>query len=125
MFGHSQPEQEFEQMPHTPENIVVWAEIPVTDMARSIAFYASVLNTELTLDDSGPNPMAIHLYPGKPAPEGTGPTIHLACPDALSAARERVEQAGGKVMSGVMEIPDGLFFYCLDPDGNSIGLFTR
>ena len=136
MFGHSQPEQEFEQMPHTPENMVVWAEIPVTDMARSIAFYASVLNTELTLDDSGPNPMAIlptadkmgvagHLYPGKPAPEGTGPTIHLACPDALSAARERVEQAGGKVMSGVMEIPDGLFFYCLDPDGNSIGLFTR
>ncbi|MCF3631006.1 VOC family protein [Thalassospiraceae bacterium LMO-SO8] len=123
-------------MSHTPQNMVVWAEIPVTDMARSIAFYSAILETELTLDDGGPNPMAVlptadkmgvagHLYPGKPAPEGTGSTIHLACPGALAAARTRVEKAGGKVVSGVLEIPDGMFFYCQDPDGNSIGLFTR
>jgi predicted enzyme related to lactoylglutathione lyase len=29
-----------------------------------------------------------------------------------------------KVVSPIVEIPAGRFAYCLDPDGNSIGLFT-
>ncbi|MEQ8228564.1 MAG: VOC family protein [Rhodospirillales bacterium] len=123
-------------MPQAEKNVVVWTEIPVTDMARSMAFYSAVLDLDLTLDDSGPNPVAMiptadkmgvagHLYPGQPAAEGTGPTIHFACPDKLAAARSRVEDAGGKVVSGIITIPDGSFFYCLDPDGNSLGLFVR
>ena len=63
----------------TPENAVVWFEIPVTDMKRGKAFYDAVFKTELQEDNTGPNPMAIfpvkdmkvgnsgHLYPGKPA----------------------------------------------------------
>ena len=123
-------------MSFTPEHFTVWTEIPVADIDRAIAFYNKVLDTDLKKDESGPNPMAMfstsgkdgvagNLYPGKPAAEGTGPTVHLASPDQLENALERVGQAGGKVVSDIVSIPAGRFAYCLDPDGNSIGIFSR
>ncbi len=122
-------------MSFNPEHFTVWAEIPVQDMDRAIRFYNEVFKTDLKKEDSGPNPMATfpttgdtgvagHLYPGKPAPAGCGPTIHLASPDKLEDALKRVEKAGGKVVSQPVQIPVGRFAYCEDPDGNSIGLFT-
>ena len=38
---------------------VVWAEIPVSDMARAKAFYASLLGAPLVDEDAGPNPLAM------------------------------------------------------------------
>jgi len=123
-------------MSFTPEHFAVWTEIPVADIDRAIAFYNTVLDTDLKKDESGPNPMAMfptstpggvsgHLYPGKPAAQGEGPTIHLACPDKLEDALGRVKGAGGKVLSDVVTIPAGRFAYCLDSEGNSIGVFSR
>ena len=120
----------------TPENAAVWFEIPVSDMARAKAFYGAVLDTELKDENAGPNPMAIfpaagkdsvagHLYPGKPAAGGSGNTIHLQSPEPLEAALGRVRDHGGKVLSDIITIPAGRFAYCLDPDGNSIGLFGQ
>lgn len=119
----------------TPENAAVWFEIPVTDIKRSTAFYGAVLETQLKEDNTGPNPMAIfpagkdsavagHLCPGKPSASGSGNTIHLASPTPLEDAMERVTKNGGKVVSPVVTIPAGRFAYCLDPDGNSFGLFA-
>lgn len=113
---------------------VVWAEIPVTDMARARTFYAGLLGGELKEDTTGPNPIAFlpcdgedvvagHLYPGKPAARGTGPTIHLAVNGDLDAAMERVREGGGEVVSPVISIPAGSFFYAHDTEGNSVGLF--
>jgi len=118
-----------------PENAAVWFEIPVADQARAKAFYAAVLGGELKDQDGGPNPMSVfpaasgsavsgHLYPGRPAAEGTGITIHLAAPAPLEAAMERVAAHGGKIVSPIVTIPAGRFVYCLDPDGNSFGLFN-
>ena len=117
----------------TPRNAAVWFEIPVTDMERAKAFYRTVLDVELKDENMGPNPMAIfparengvagHLYPGKPAGSGEGNTIHLASPDPLEKALERVTANGGEVISDIVTIPAGRFAYCRDPDGNSIGLF--
>lgn len=111
----------------------VWTEIPVTDLDRAIDFYGKVFDWTLTKDESGPNALANfstdlagvhgHLYPGRPAAPGTGPTIHLAVPDTLAAATDRLKVAGGKVVAGPISIPVGNFTYCEDPDGNSIGLF--
>ncbi len=123
-------------MPHSPEHFTVWTEIPVTDIDRAIAFYNTVFDTEMKKDETGPNPMAMfptstpggvagHLYPGKPATDGSGPTVHLASPDKLEDALERVKAAGGQVLSEPIAIPAGRFAYCQDPDGNSIGLFSR
>ncbi len=118
-----------------PENAAVWFEIPVTDMARAKAFYGAVLQNELTDQDGGPNPMSVfkatgqksvagHICPGKPAANGSGNTIHLAVAAPVEDAMERVTANGGKVLSPVIAIPAGRFAYCLDPDGNSIGLFS-
>ncbi len=122
-------------MSFVPKDFTVWAEIPVTDMDRAITFYNSVFKTEMKKDETGPNPMAMfptagptgvagHLYPGKPAPEGTGPTVHMASPDVLEDALDRVKAAGGKVISEPVAIPAGRFAYCMDLDGNSIGIFS-
>lgn len=122
-------------MSFAPEHFTVWAEIPVTDLDRAITFYNTVFKTTLVKEENGPNPMAMfptkdqkgvagHLYEGKPAPEGTGHTVHLNTPDSLEESLERVKQAGGKVVSDIISIPVGRFAYCLDPDGNSIGLFS-
>jgi predicted enzyme related to lactoylglutathione lyase len=122
---------------NTPDNATIWFEIPVTDMDRAKSFYSAVLQTQFVDDDTGPNPMAIfavsdmksgvsgHLYPGKPAKDGIGPTIHLAAPEPLEEALQRVGENGGTVLSPVITIPPGRFAYCTDPDGNSIGVFTR
>lgn len=116
----------------TDRVIMAWGEIPVTDLENSIAFYNAVFGYDMTIDNSGPNPMAVlgglmnsagaHLYPGKPAADG-GNTIHLGLPDSLEAGMERCAKAGGQVVSPAIEIPAGRFAYATDPDGNSIGMF--
>ena len=123
-------------MAFSPEHFAVWMELPVTDLDRAAAFYNTVFDTELKRDESGPNPMAIfptstpggvagHLYPGTPAPEGRGATVHFPCPDKLEDALARVTAAGGRVLSDPVSIPAGRFAYCLDTEGNSIGVFAR
>ena len=117
-------------MPGTP--IVVWNEVPVTDLDRAVEFYNTVFGWTMSVDHTGPNPMAVfgsdmetiggHLYPGTPA-QGNGPTVHLAVPGALEEAVERCRGAGGAIHSGPIDIPPGRFAYVTDPDGNSIGLF--
>lgn len=122
-------------MSFQPQHFGVWFEIPVTDMARAVQYYQSVLQTELTLCEDGPNPMATfttkdesgvsgHLYPGKPAEHGAGTTIHLSCPGSLEETLQRVKDAGGQVISDIITIPPGRFFYSIDLDGNSIGFFS-
>ncbi|MEM9427188.1 MAG: VOC family protein [Pseudomonadota bacterium] len=120
-------------MSFTPDNALVWGEIPVRDLDRGMAFYSAVFGYDLKSEDAGPNPVAYlptdqpgiagHLYPGEPAAPGTGPTMHLAVPDTLEAAAERCWKAGGTVKSEPIAIPVGRFQYVEDPDGNSIGLF--
>lgn len=116
-------------------NTCVWFEIPVRDLERARQFYSAVLKRDLVVTDGGPNPAVFftsmsdggvsgHLYPGKPSAAGTGPTIHLAAPDALDACMQRVWDSGGTVVSEVIEIPGGRFFYATDLDGNSIGFFA-
>ena len=121
-------------MTEQSQNALVWVEIPVSDMEKSAAFYSAVFGFSLTIDTSGPNPMAMfpdkatmgvggHLYPGKPASEGQGPTPHLAVPGKLEDAMQRCTVAGGVVRSPIVTIPPGRFAYAEDLDGNSIGLF--
>lgn len=120
----------------TPENAAVWFEIPVNDLAAGKNFYNAVLETELVDMEMGPSTVAIfpckdpqtgiagHLYKGSAGEAGRGNTIHLATPDKLETAMDRVVDNGGKVVSDIVTIPAGRFVYCLDPDGNSIGLFN-
>ncbi len=121
-------------MAHAPQNFTVWSEIPATDMDKAIAFYNAVFDFDLKIDNSAENPVAMfptadgsgvagHIYPGKPATPGEGPTIHFAVPGKLEDAMTRTRNAGGKIHGDVITIPIGRFAYATDPDGNSIGLF--
>ncbi|MCA8882052.1 MAG: VOC family protein [Rhodobacteraceae bacterium] len=120
-------------MSFTPKDFTVWIEIPVRDLDKAVEYYARVTGADLIPEEIGPNRtarfptaakgVAGHLYEGAPAPEGAGPTIHLMFDGPLETALERVWEAGGKVVSDPISIPDGRFAYTLDPDGNSIGLF--
>ena len=121
---------------NVPENAAVWFEIPVSDLKAGMAFYNAVLETELVETEMGPETVAIfpnkdpasgvagHIYSGKPGEPGKGNTIHLAVQEKLESAMDRVVENGGKVVSDITPIPAGRFVYCLDPDGNSIGLFN-
>ena len=125
------------QMPAPVNRMSVWFEIPVTDLDRAQTFYEAVLGISMIPmnDPSAPNPMVWfndpaspvtsgHLYPGKPSAEGTGNTIHMLALDPLETVMTRVEPAGGKVVSPIIDIPAGRFVYITDPDGNSVGLFN-
>lgn len=120
-------------MSNPAHNSGCWFEIAVSDLDASMAFYGAVLQQDLSIDNTGPNPMVMlsfnddtpgiggHLYPGKPSREGS--TIHLVVGDSLDAARDRIIAAGGAVESPDIQIPPGNFFYARDIDGNSLGMF--
>ncbi|AQR73639.1 VOC family protein [Sphingomonas sp. LM7] len=114
---------------------IVFTEIPVADPERACKFYETLLQGPLARSDNGPNPIwmlphaegdhaAGHLYPGQPAKDGGGMTAHFAvADDDLADAMERVRRGGGEVLSEVVDIPVGSFFYARDSEGNSLGLF--
>lgn len=121
-------------MSFTPENALVWCEIPVTDLKKSMVFYEAVFDYKIKLDESMPEPFAFlittdtpgaagHLYVGKPSSDGSGPTVHLVVPGTVEEAAVRCRKAGGTVLGDVITIPPGRFQYIQDIDGNSIGLF--
>ncbi|MGL4491088.1 MAG: VOC family protein [Rhizobiaceae bacterium] len=127
-------------MTNMPKNSVVWFEIPVSSLEKAKQFYSTVTGYPMKDEEMGPNKMVFfgysgaenadasdaisgHLYEGKPAAKGTGGTIHLSVAN-VDEALKRVAPAGGEVVSDIIAIPAGRFAYCLDPDGNSIGLFS-
>lgn len=117
----------------TARPTTVWTEIPVADLDAAKAFYEQVFGWTMQKVEMGPNPVMMfagdaqgvhgHLYAGKPAGQGQGPTVHLAVPGTLSEAVDTCKAAGGTVLSPPIEIPAGRFAYAQDPDGNSLGLF--
>jgi len=113
---------------------IVFTEIPVSDAARARRFYETLLETVLVEDRTGPNPVWLfpggeggapmgHLYPGTPAQDGAGMTAHFAVTDTLSDAMQRVKDGGGEIVSDIVKIYAGSFFYAKDSEGNSLGLF--
>ena len=116
----------------TTSPVLVWCEIPVTDLDKSAKFYKTVFGYSTVRDDTQVNPMvnlttdmqaiAGHLYPGTSASDG-GNTVHLALSDKLEDGMKRSADAGGEVVSPIITIPPGRFAYAKDIDGNSIGLF--
>ena len=122
-------------MSTVPTHAVVWFEIPVTDLAKSTAFYQAITQHEMVQTEMGGQAMSIfpttdpatgvsgNLVEGKPAGEGAGPTLHLVCKGKLEDTIQRVWDAGGRVVSPEVVIPEGRFAYCLDLDGNSISIF--
>lgn len=111
---------------------VVHFEIPVDDPERASAFYRDALGWEIA--GWGDQPYWL-VTAGKPEDVGADGAligrgdIHqhpvlVVGVESIDDALARVEQAGGTVLQGRMEIPTvGWSAYIRDPEGNTVGLF--
>ncbi|MGQ5521702.1 VOC family protein [Chitinimonas sp. PSY-7] len=115
-----------------------WFELPTHDLARATRFYAAVLATELTEDDSVGDVQMVMLPHGKSRvggalvkcrhmqPEATGTLVYLNTPD-LDAVLGRVEAAGGAILMPKTFLREdiGSIAIMRDTEGNSVGLHSR
>jgi predicted enzyme related to lactoylglutathione lyase len=118
-------------------NAVGWFDIYVSDMARAVAFYESVLEQKLEkLPDatgetemmSFPGDMASYgaagaLVKSRHSGPGAGGTLVYFNAEDCSIEESRVEAAGGKVVRSKFSIGEfGWVTLCEDTEGNMFGL---
>lgn len=119
-------------------NAISWFAIPVADLERARAFYSTML--DITMPDvvtpSGTCAVFPQMESGvagslnpfmgfKPTAD-SGVTIWLDAGPDLQVALDRVETAGGKILSGKEEIGEyGFMAMILDTEGNRIGLHSQ
>jgi uncharacterized protein len=119
------------------ENAVVWFDIPVTDMARAKKFYSTIFATEFAeMPGSGGTVVFFPMEPGSAGgdlalgenqvPSTQGCTVYLNGGEDLSHVLDRVEPAGGKVLTPKSFMGDmvGNIAFFLDTEGNRIGLHS-
>ena len=106
-----------------------YIELAVADTARSKAFYGRAFGW--TFIDFGPGYTeftAGRMKGGFNALEGGavpgGPLIVLHSDD-LEAARQRIEEAGGRIVKPTYPFPGGRRFHFTDPDGNELAVWTE
>ena len=119
-------------------NIIVWADIPVTDLQRASKFYGHVTGYPVTImpgtDDTvallgGPEGgsdgmmVSADLYVGG-TPSHEGPTIYLSSGGDIDGMIARVREAGGKVLDekAFMGEMVGWLAFIEDSEGNRIGI---
>lgn len=118
-------------------NVVVWADIPVVDLARASKFYEHVTGQSvLTMPETGDSVAVIgdpvsntslvsaDLYVGgTPLAEG-GTTIYLTTGGDIDGMLARVREAGGEVLQEKQSMGAmvGWIAFIRDTEGNRIGL---
>ena len=129
------------------DNLIVWADIPVTDLERAMKFYGAVLQRPFVtmpgMDSialpgpdqppgendggaaPGPMPVAFDLVRTdhqKPSTEGC--TIYLNADDDPDAMMQRAVEAGGEVINPVQDMGEmvGWIGHFKDSEGNMIGV---
>jgi predicted enzyme related to lactoylglutathione lyase len=115
-------------------NNIVWADIPVADLPRAMAFYTAVTGDAMMMmpgsDDNvaifsegadGPT-VSFDLYVGEPS--AAGPTIYLSSNGDIDGLLDRVIGAGGMVLEEKRFMGDmvGWIAFFQDSEGNRIGV---
>ena len=116
--------------------IIVWTDIPVVELDRAIAFYATVLGKEVTkqtmgefsmglLPGAGKNPSGCLVVSNENKPSKSGPLIYLNVSGRLDSAIAAVSSSGGTVLEGKHQIgPYGFRAIITDSEGNRIALHS-
>jgi len=119
-------------------NRVNWFEIPTKDLAKSKAFYESILGVKLDEQEMGPNRMAwFPMDPEAPGASGTlmqgegftpshdGTLVYFNVED-IDATLAKVEASGGKTLMPQMSIGEhGAIAHFEDVAGNRVALHQR
>ena len=115
-------------------NRIDYVEFNVTDIARSRSFYGDAFGW--VFKDYGPGYCEFsdgRLTGGFALTDGggdaksagrTGPLVILFAKD-LEATRQRVEQAGGKIVRPAYSFPGGRRFHFADPDGYELAVWSE
>jgi len=117
------------------EHVLIWADIPVTDLPRAMKFYGHVTGEKIMqfpgMDEvavigdptSDTSVISADLYLGG-TPSKVGPTVYLNTHGDLDAMLARVVEAGGEVErpKAFMGPMVGWIATFFDSEGNRIGL---
>ena len=119
---------------NTLKNIMVWADIPVTDLDRAAAFYAGVLDLKVSKESFGGSPFGLleHgdgnggcLVPQPAEVSAVGMLVYFNVDGRIKDAVAKVETLGGKVLEPVHPIgPHGFRAVVLDSEGNRLALHS-
>jgi predicted enzyme related to lactoylglutathione lyase len=115
-----------------------WHELMTTDPEAAMRFYHDVFGWEpgQSMDMGEMGPYQIFNRPHgqiggimkKPAQMANAPSnwqIYFRVPD-VDAAAERIKAAGGKILNGPMDVPDGdRILNAMDPQGAAFGLHAK
>jgi uncharacterized protein len=119
-------------------NTFCYVEIPAPNIEKAGTFYRNVFNWEITPMAPGVNTYWMFTTPAgkqglgggfdttrKPVAEG-GPLLYLTVSD-IPETLQRIEKAGGTLVSPRKEIGGGHGFYGVfrDPNGNNLGLWSQ
>ncbi len=119
--------------------MVAWFEIPVSDMDRAKAFYETVFDIEISLQDIGGVMMA--FFPSNPEvpgamgslmkyesyiPSHEGTLIYFNS-DNVQIELDKIEDAGGKILQGKAQISPEIGYMGVfqDTEGNRIALYSK
>lgn len=119
-------------------NSLNWFEIPVTDINRAKAFYETIFEISMEVQNMDDAEMAFFPFsPGsgkangslakspmhKPSTEGT--IVYLNANPNMDAVLNKVENAGGKVITPKTAIGEhGNIAFIIDTEGNNIGIHS-
>jgi len=121
------------------KNMVSWFEIPVTNMDRAKAFYETVFNIEITIQDIGGVMMA--FFPANPETPGAmgslmkyesyipsheGTLIYFNSDD-VQIELDKIEEAGGEILQLKTQISPEIGYMGIfeDTEGNRIALYSQ
>jgi predicted enzyme related to lactoylglutathione lyase len=119
------------------EHVIIWADIPVTDLPRAMKFYGQVTGEDVVQfpgvdgvaviggpgEGEGPPMISADLYVGG-TPSRDGPTVYLNPHGDIDAMLARVVDAGGQIdrPKAFMGPIVGWIATFIDSEGNRIGL---
>jgi predicted enzyme related to lactoylglutathione lyase len=121
-------------------NVLVWADIPVKDMARAREFYSKLLGNPIEGVPGMEDKLALLMQPGTGSPGDAsadlateaitqpssthGPVIYLSAQGDLDGMLERAVEAGGKIHAPKQNFGEmgGWLAWIIDTEGNLIGL---
>jgi len=124
-------------------NVLTWFEIPVTDIDRAQKFYETILDISMVKRTDGEDkavffpfePNVIQATSGRVTgvlsksernkPSSNGTIVYINASPSIQDVLDRVEKAGGKVISPKIQIPPGFIAMIIDSEGNKIGLHAE
>lgn len=124
-------------------NVLTWFEIPVNDMDRAQKFYETILDIKMIRRKDGEDddaffpfdPNVIQATSGRVtgtlsksannSPSSNGTVVYINASPSIQDVLDRVESAGGKLISPKIQIPPGFIAIIIDSEGNRIGLHSE